>query len=308
MQQVCYSVQASEAGRSFWNWYCITFRLLLFLSICNWQLSVSMKTTLADSLFFAKYRKSEYIPVVNHIIFTYLWAQNPQSIRQATCLRVHFTLETWNMCFGLMARRLRRSTPDAVNEWWHFYDILDNTNSNKLKKKVRGHILKSKCSSSFKDLLKSIVKEKLNSDDDAMHVVSATHNCYSLSFVPDVRKDFINPSKMCHQANGEMKNFETGFEALLTCSNAHGAGSVRVSLLWLLIPSNANVEDSQCISISAAFVKSWSENISPHSVAEVLLKVKYSKRPLWSSKSNDLSLQLSLMVERSMPATLVVQL
>lgn len=144
---------------------------------------------------------------------------------------------------------------ESVTEWCNFHNLLFDNNSSKLEKKVRDTILKFQCYGLSKDLVKSLKKDKLNSEYGAIYVVISIHKRDPLSFATAVCPDFNELLSTGSQPNEYVKNFKTPFEAQLSRCNATRAGTIPESLLSLMIIANVVVKDNQRVSILVALVK-----------------------------------------------------
>lgn len=128
--------------------------------------------------------------------------------------RPHFPLDLKTVS-GTDSKGPQDEYDNAVEESSSFHRLLDDSNSNKLEKKLCCSILKSQCYGRGKDLLKSVPKAKFNSADSASHFLKAIHKRDPLSFFTDIYSDFNKLLKTCSGNNESMKNFDT-FEAQLS--------------------------------------------------------------------------------------------
>lgn len=171
---------------------------------------------------------------------------------------------------------------EEVKAWSAFHDLLPDTISNKLDKKLRGTIpniesLNSQCYGRAKELVKSVPQDLLSQDDGWKSVVNAIHKIDPLQFVSDVYLDFNTLLAKRHGQNENMCNFETRFEAQVSRFNAHNACSIPDALLALMLLGNSNIDDNQRVSILAAAVSNVSPDESDEAtVADMLGSVKYA--------------------------------
>lgn len=84
--------------------------------------------------------------------------------------------------------------------------------------------------------------------------MNAIHKRDPLSFVSGVYNDFNEPLSTCRHNDENVEILESRFEAQLSRINSHGAWTILESLTALTKLSNANLEDSQRVSVLAASV------------------------------------------------------
>lgn len=142
---------------------------------------------------------------------------------------------------------------------------------------MRDAIFKSQCFGNAKDLVKAVSIELLNSAESWKHVVKATHEYNSISFVIEVYADFNKQLSPWRQANENVKNCESLFETWLTRFKAHCAGSIPDFSLALILLSKVDIEDDQRVSILIASIRDVSPDGTDPSSAGTMSKVNYGQ-------------------------------
>lgn len=141
-----------------------------------------------------------------------------------------------------------------MKAWSAFHDLLCDSNSNKLDKKLRCTILKSQSYDRAKHLVKSVSQADLTKDEGWKSAINTIYKIEPLHFVSDVNLDYNSLLSTRRRQNGNVRNLKTRFWAQVSRFNSHNAGSIPDSFVAFMLLSNSNIDGNQTVSILAAVV------------------------------------------------------
>lgn len=129
----------------------------------------------------------------SHSIFTTLLVMGPGLSSSdkfgALPSRPNFSWDTKNVPWTYVPRP-QDGFAKAVELWCDFHGMLDDGNSNKIPRRVRGIILRSQLNGRARYLPRNLDKDVLKSEEGANKVVSAIYQREPLSVVSEVHADF----------------------------------------------------------------------------------------------------------------------
>lgn len=109
------------------------------------------------------------------------------------------------------AKESQEGYADYVGEWCDYHDFLEDGNSNKVPKGLRGTLLVSQVYCRSNLIGKKIPKDKLQSEDGAATVVSSTHNRNALSVCNLVYTYFNSVMGYLRAINETFRNYKALF-------------------------------------------------------------------------------------------------
>lgn len=164
----------------------------------------------------------------------------------------------------------------AVKKWSAFHDNLQDSNSNKIPKIIRGIVLQSHLYGRAKDLCDSLDDDVIASEDGVQLIVNTVYKKDPLSIVSCVYTELQKLLSIQRGDTESFKTFETRFEAQLSKFNALGSSvSLPESMSALVLLANSKVDSSQRISILAAASPKESKLLSTASIDDYVKAVKY---------------------------------
>lgn len=102
---------------------------------------------------------------------------------------------------------------EKVKAWYAFHDLLSNSNSKKLWKKLRGTILKSQFYGLAKDIIKSVPQGKLSQNNGCEYVINSIKKGIRVLFVSHVCINFNLLLPLRRKQDENMRNFESRIKA-----------------------------------------------------------------------------------------------
>ena len=141
---------------------------------------------------------------------------------------------------------------NAVRSWSAFHDMLPDTNTNKIPKKLRGIMLHSHLYGLAKDFCQEIPFDQIATEDGCDKICKALHKRDALSVFSTVYGDFLNLLSMKRGPNEAFRSFESRFAAAISKFKSHSASTMPESLTAFMLLANSAIESNQRISILAA--------------------------------------------------------
>jgi len=164
----------------------------------------------------------------------------------------------------------------SVKLWRKFHAQLPANNSNKIPAELQGIMLQSQLFDRAQDLVKAVPEEDIESEDGADAIVKAVYKRDPLAVVKEVYGEFMGLVNTRRGEKEGFSNFESRFQAQVAKLNSHFVDTeFPEALTAFLLLGNANIDNSQRISILAACAPTTGTFSTDNNSVEALKTVSY---------------------------------